>query len=445
MKRIWFSYAGRLLFVIIIGSIWALGAYSGQKEKSPGNNVKTVHQAIQIQKSEITDTDGGYENMTVSGDFGLFWGDLHGHSNLSDGTGTPEHYYEYARYTSHLDFAALTDHSWFGMDWDYLKETASFYNDPGRFVAFSGYEWTPTGGYHKVVYFLTDDQPMYTWRWFTGDTIEDFLIKVATRTNGFVHHAHPKNGISDWNFPASLCSVATNAEIANEGLENHERYENNIQSALSNGYKLGMVGVSDTHHGQPGSGPLTAVFASELTRESILSGLRERRNYATSGPRIVVDFKIDGRMMGTEYTIDDDSHPEIEVSVIGTEKVTQIEIIRNGDVIFIHEGTEEAESCVYTDSEPADSSYYYIRVTQVDGHMAWSSPIWVAFAKKKGDVNSDDTVNILDLVRVVNIILEDQATEYERWAADCNGDGNIDILDVVGIVNVILGTGTCPL
>ena len=32
----------------------------------------------------------------------------------------------------------------------------------------------------------------------------------------------------------------------------------------------------------------------------------------------------------------------------------------------------------YTDTESAEEGdYYYVRVTQLDGGMAWSSPIWV--------------------------------------------------------------------
>ena len=34
---------------------------------------------------------------------------------------------------------------------------------------------------------------------------------------------------------------------------------------------------------------------------------------------------------------------------------------------------------VITDAEPlAEGCYYYVRVTQVDGEMAWSSPVWTA-------------------------------------------------------------------
>ena len=59
----------------------------------------------------------------------------------------------------------------------------------------------------------------------------------------------------------------------------------------------------------------------------------------------------------------------------------------------------------------------------------------------KGDVNLDGTINILDVVRVVNIILGNppSPTEYELWAADFNEDDQIDIVDVIGIVDRILG------
>ena len=62
----------------------------------------------------------------------------------------------------------------------------------------------------------------------------------------------------------------------------------------------------------------------------------------------------------------------------------------------------------------------------------------------RGDVNLDGEIDILDIIRAVNIILEigDTPMECERWAADCNSDGQIDITDIVGITIAILGTGT---
>jgi len=71
------------------------------------------------------------------------------------------------------------------------------------------------------------------------------------------------------------------------------------------------------------------------------------------------------------------------------------------------------------------------------GHFEKSLPCDI------GDVDRDGTVNVLDALRAVNIILEngDPATEYELWSSDVNGDDAVNVLDVVGIVNVILGGG----
>ncbi|MBT4853075.1 MAG: hypothetical protein HON37_13535 [Candidatus Marinimicrobia bacterium] len=59
-----------------------------------------------------------------------------------------------------------------------------------------------------------------------------------------------------------------------------------------------------------------------------------------------------------------------------------------------------------------------------------------------GDINNDGEINVLDIVRIVNIIMENDPlpTEDELWAADVNADTEINIQDIIIIVSVILGT-----
>ncbi|MGH9337934.1 MAG: DUF3604 domain-containing protein, partial [Vicinamibacteria bacterium] len=92
----------------------------------------------------------------------ILWGDLHGHSQLSDGTGTPEDFFLYARDVAALDVVALTDHDHWGMVfldanpglWKTIEETARRFDEPGRFVALLGYEWTSwIHGHRHVLYF----------------------------------------------------------------------------------------------------------------------------------------------------------------------------------------------------------------------------------------------------------------------------------------------------
>ena len=58
---------------------------------------------------------------------------------------------------------------------------------------------------------------------------------------------------------------------------------------------------------------------------------------------------------------------------------------------------------------------------------------------KKGDVNGDKTVNVVDVAGVVNLILGNNITGLNKKAADINGDNIVNVVDVAGVVNIILG------
>ena len=148
------------------------------------------------------------------------------------------------------------------------------------------------------------------------------------------------------------------------------------------------MAASDDHAGRPGKtdwlrvrraypGGLAAVFAPELTREAIWDALWNRRCYATTGTRIALEFEVNGAPMGSILT---GEHPEpaIEVAVTGTEAVTFVEVLRGREVIHEYTGNGPSVGFTITDPEPPEGdTYYYVRVTQADAEMAWSSPIWI--------------------------------------------------------------------
>ena len=56
-----------------------------------------------------------------------------------------------------------------------------------------------------------------------------------------------------------------------------------------------------------------------------------------------------------------------------------------------------------------------------------------------GDVNQDDTLNVIDVVMVVNFILNESTMSNKQFAiSDMNNDNVLDIVDVVALVNIIL-------
>ena len=65
---------------------------------------------------------------------------------------------------------------------------------------------------------------------------------------------------------------------------------------------------------------------------------------------------------------------------------------------------------------------------------------WFQFEPQMGDVNENGSVDIIDVLWIVNILLgTHQATPGQAWAADVNEDGSINIIDAITLVNIILG------
>ncbi len=378
------------------------------------------------EDKKITGTSNPIVCDSNVSDYKLFWGDIHGHSNVSDGVCSVDDYYVYARDVAGLDFTALTDHDarWgrrLGKDlseaeWKFLKAKAREYNEPGKFVTFQAYEWTSNTHGHRNVYYLEDDPPIFRCSDSDSDTAEKLWEKLKGKKVMTIPH-HPSglrfciaNGCApvDWTVRndqmqrlAEIFSVHGNSEYFGNPQSFILMYHAGhfIQDALKIGHRFGIISSSDCHNGHPGlsglydhhsydpaeatvsanchRGCLVGVYATELTREAIWDALWNKRCYATTGKRIILDFRVDGHFIGEEYK-SDENKPKIVVKAIGTAPIKYIEIIKNNNVIMKHNGKDIKEELVwYDDSSQKGDTYYYARVTQIDGEYAWSSPIWV--------------------------------------------------------------------
>ena len=60
----------------------------------------------------------------VSAQYNIYWGDVHGHTAHSDGKGSVDDYFTYARDTSHTDFVIISDHDFGNAEpWRLSRET----------------------------------------------------------------------------------------------------------------------------------------------------------------------------------------------------------------------------------------------------------------------------------------------------------------------------------
>ena len=105
---------------------------------------------------------------------------------------------------------------------------------------------------------------------------------------------------------------------------------------------------------------------TEVTREAVLEAIRARRSYAATD-NILLDFRVEGAAV-----------PRISAHIHGTGPLRKVEVIRNNQYIHSHAASGPAVDFTYVDNEPpVGEVYYYIRVEQADGQLAWSSPVWI--------------------------------------------------------------------
>jgi len=357
----------------------------------------------------------------------LYWGEIHGHSEQSDGNGTPDEHYVYARDVALLDFACVADHDKHLYEhpdrWRVAVDKVKEYSREGEFVAVLGYEGRlrdrvgveaggdvpgsePFGDIN--VYYATDDE----------DMLPPFHIPLTPAAldgaNAIVVPHSPLYGQgcnmgTHWRFlkdmPAHLMPLVEvfSTHGASEYYDCPRRVlwqapGRSAVEALKMGFRLGMIGSSDYHevltgsllriqdtprtvnnrHMQARCG-LAAVRAPELTRAALFDALKNRRTFATSGIRAYVDFSINGHAMGEEFVVGGPTAPRrLSLAVAAPERIVKLEVIRNGESIAdVADGSWFVETEV-TDEDPIpEGAFYYLRVTSERTDFAWSSPIWV--------------------------------------------------------------------
>jgi hypothetical protein len=326
---------------------------------------------------------------------------------MSDGRLSIDFLYRYARDYAALDFASAGDHGLAGdpSTWDVAKEHAAKYHDTHRFVTLLGSEFSKPSPYgDRNAYFKTLDVPH-----LASNRMEDVWDWVAENGGMLIPHqlAAPTMPI-DWHLHdprverlVEIASCHGNFEkpdmpygfSSRQGMSKESLADGSFyQDALAMGHRLGVIGSSDTHDTRTGhtpygrwrSSPLAAVWAEELTRESIFQAMWDRRCYATSGARIILEVWVDGAPMGSEITrrASQTGTVRVQASIVGTAELKSVDVVRNNrDVYTLRPESEEATIDFCDDVADAPNRrelYYYIRVTQADGEMAWSSPVWVA-------------------------------------------------------------------
>ena len=127
------------------------------------------------------------------------------------------------------------------------------------------------------------------------------------------------------------------------------------------------------------------MLAEQFTREGILDAIRKRHTYAATD-NIVLDFRITNATGGAALMgdiADGSVPPRLSVKITGTAAVKQVDVIKNNKYVHqVKPGTATVQFEYVDQAAEPGESYYYVRVEQTDGQLAWSSPIWIRYAAK---------------------------------------------------------------
>ena len=148
-----------------------------------------------------------------------------------------------------------------------------------------------------------------------------------------------------------------------------------IDNAFARGYRLGFQSSSDhwsTHIS------FCIALAEKPERESILEALRKRRCYAATDD-IILDVRSSEHLMGEEFKTA--AAPALQIKVIGTKPLARVDVLRDSKVVATLAPMGREFQGAWTDpAAAAGVHYYYVRVEQKDGELAWGSPFWINFA-----------------------------------------------------------------
>lgn len=292
-----------------------------------------------------------------------FWGDMHGQSEETIGTGSAREYFAFARDRAWVDACGHQGNDFQISDefWDELNRITAEFDDPGAFVAMPGYEWsgnTALGG-DRNVYFPTEGR---TIRRSSHALIEDQrTADTDCFTAGELFEAFAKDQELD-----VVCYAHCGGRYADIGYAHDGRFEKSVEvhsswgtfewllhDAFKLGYRVGVVCNSDGHKGRPGAsypgagkfgaiGGLTCFNATELSRSALLDAMRKRHHYGTSGGdggRIAIDLAVRFEAPGTVYHDD---------PALGEAKGHAASAAMMGDIVHLPKGG--AELCVSIDS-----------------------------------------------------------------------------------------------
>ncbi len=367
----------------------------------------------------------------------IYWGLLHGESVKVDSTENIESCLRHFRDERAINFFATS--SFESQEetpndiWKLISQNVQEFDEADRFTTFLGMQWQgapKTEGVRQFI-FSKDNKPVLRKKDAKYSSLKKIYKSISPKEMlsipSFTMGKGMEYDFEDFNpefervveiynsWGSSECTAKEGNQKPIKGPPKkgiQETQEGSVIAALRKNKRFGFVAgglddrgayapffENDQEQYTPG---LTAIVSAEHSRAALWEALYNRSCYATTGERIIVGITLAGHSMGSEMDAGEKLglliNRHLSGFVAGTTCLKTVEILRNGEVIKTYKPDSYHFEFEYDDLDPLEKVlidakdkkplfvFYYVRVKQEDGNMAWSSPIWVDYTP--GKVNS---------------------------------------------------------
>ena len=331
-------------------------------------------------------------------DWNLYFGQLHAHTDISNGAGSVEEAFQYASQVDGLDFFAVTDHSDsfdnadmgaidadgadISADWAAGKQAAASVTN-GDFVGLFGFEMTWPED-KQLGHISTFNTP----GWQTRDqadfenvptALENYYKALASVPGSVSQFNHPDTVHGDFerfdHYSPQYDAAVSLLEVAGEdGAVDCEYYD----LALDKGWHVAPTNNQNNHKGQWGdaSEARTVVLAKSLTEEALYDAMKNRRVYATQDSDLAIYYELNGTVMGSIIPKSESAAVTVFLNDPTDEAIGNVEVVADGGEAIVRQWVETPTKMMEL-TVPGGYSYYYLRVTQLDGDVAVTAPVWM--------------------------------------------------------------------
>ena len=361
----------------------------------------------------------------------LYFGQLHSHTQYSDGAGSLDAALDYVKNlpeSANVQFVAFTDHSnyfdttgaanpegaLYDMSlasassqetWNSYRSSVAAFNEAnaGSLVALAGFEMTWSGGPGHINTFNTpgivsrNNSTLNNKTDYAGMRAYYALLSQQEGADSLSQFNHPGNTFGTFGDFAFWDPVIDSrmymVEAGNgEGQIGAGGYYPSYEyytMALDKGWHLAPTNNQDNHKGRWGNAndARDVILTDDFSEEGIYDALRAMRMYATEDKNLEIGYTVNGMLLGSSLT----EVPEklnIHVTVNdpdASDTITKVEVIVNsGKTAYTWDDPAVLATGDLSVTLDPDYSYYYIRVTQGDGDLAVTAPVWVGETLKLG-------------------------------------------------------------